>query len=100
MVERLAAVGRDQYQVLNAHAEFPRQIDARLDGEGHALLHHLRVGRRDRGLLMQPQPDAVPQAMGEIFAVAAGCDVVAGSGIDVAETHARADGLFSRQYCF
>src|SRR4029078_1264950 len=61
----------DDDAALDAHTAPPREIDAGLDGEDHALLEHGGRARVEAGRFVGLQPQRVPGAMAEIGAVPA-----------------------------
>src|SRR5947209_1100787 len=62
----------DRDEVLDAHAETPRQVDARLDRHDASGLQRLVAGgARQTGCLVDLHPDPVAETMPEVLAVAA-----------------------------
>ena len=85
VVEQAAAVGGDDHQILDAHAEAAGQVDAGLDGEAHALLNGQRAAGDVEGLLVVVDADAVAGAMGIEVAVAGAADDVHGGLMDLGD---------------
>src|SRR5687767_13981297 len=92
MRQHFWSVGREQYVILDPHAELVRQIDARLADHDHAgYVLHLDIRAKERRFV-DLQTEAVPQAVVEEIAEALLGDVAAGDGVDVLARHARAHG--------
>ena len=97
-VEHLAAIGSDTHQVFNADAHPAWNVNARLNGEAHPLLYnHLVRGRHVKGLVYL-HADAVPQPVGEEFAVACILNDLAGGAVNVLEGNARLYGGNPRSF--
>ena len=67
--QHFAAGGGEKHGILDADAEIPLDVDARLDGEDHALLQHhlalLRDRRRLVYLVANPVAEGVAEAPAE-----------------------------------
>ena len=83
----------DDHEVLDAHATDAGQVDARLDGHDMARDEPRPAGPCKPRRLVDVEPDAVPEAMAEVVAVARGGDDVAGDRVDLATGRARLDGV-------
>ena len=69
-LSRSPPVAGDHHDVLDAGPVPAGQVDAGLDGEGHARLQRQVVAGDDVGLLVHLQADAVAGAVDEVLAVA------------------------------
>ena len=68
--------------ILDAHAEAPRQVNARLGGDDRVLGHGLVVVRRGVRRFVDLQTETVTEAMAEIRAIPRVCDDAAGRAVD------------------
>ena len=82
-VERDGPVLADHHDVLEAHAEPPREVDAGLDREGVSHGQDGVVARHEIGVLVLLDPDPVPGAVDEVLAQAGLGDGGARHGVDV-----------------
>src|SRR5689334_7025210 len=87
--QQLRPGGRDQEGVFDAHAESSGKINARLDGDHHALLQLVLGARADAGMLMNVDPDAVTRAVNEGFPVTALGDDLPADPVNRARRHPR-----------
>jgi len=88
--EHLSAVGGDDPVVFEADAELAGDVDAGLVGEGHAGEEWRGVAADEIGPLVAIHPDAVADAVAEVFVVGAeACiaDDLAGCGVDGLTLH-------------
>lgn len=89
-VEDLAAVLCHQDQVLDAHAVFTGEVDARLDRKRHTGLHNVLVDKGHVAGLVVLHADGMAESVGEVSAVSGGLDHVSRGAVDVAEARAGA----------
>src|SRR5699024_241051 len=92
-----AAVLGNQHQILDAHAQLPRQVDARLHGEHHPRLGNGGAGGAVVRRLVAVQAAAVAQPVGETGAVARVLNHLPGGPVDVPHGDAGADHGLRRQ---
>ena len=78
-------------KVLDADAGAAGEVDARLDGEGHARLDNLLVDERDVARLVVLQANRVSQAVRKVLPIARVFNHVACGAVQVAHAHARCD---------
>ena len=71
--EDIAAVLGDDHEILDPHAADARQVDARLDRDDVARRRaRVSAGARQPRRLVGDEPDAVPEPVAEVLAVARG----------------------------
>src|SRR4051812_46576945 len=91
-----AGVG-DHHEVLDARADLPGQVDARLDGHGVASPQRTISALRQARAFVDLEPHAVSQAMAEVVAVARRGDQLARDAVDAAAFGSRAHGVERRE---
>src|SRR6056297_3882682 len=96
VVHPLDAIIGDEDDVLDAHPEPARQVDAGFDRERHTGRDRGGVARHDVGILVDVDADAVAGAVDEVLPVAGVGDHLAGSPIDLGGDGARPHGLDGR----
>src|SRR5215216_6968904 len=90
--EHLVAALRDDDEVLDSSPAATGHVDTGLDGDDVPGLEPRRRRAREPRRLVDVHPDAVPEAVAEVLAVAGGGDQVARDGVHLARLPARADG--------
>jgi len=81
VAEHLVAVVSDDDQVLDAHAERARHVDARLHRHDVPGRERSLGGLREPRALVDLEPDAVAQPVTELLTVPGRCDLVARDGV-------------------
>jgi len=89
--QQFGAVGREQARRPRSARREPRQIHARLQGEHHAGLQHVRRVHPEVGRFVDLQPEAVPQAVVEVFVVPCRSKCAARAASTATGRHAGAD---------
>src|SRR5215210_3422382 len=82
VVERDWSIRSAHDDVFDSGAVTTRQIDARLDTEGHSRLQRFAIAGDQVRVFMSLEADPVPGAVEELFAVALGRDELSGRCVD------------------
>ena len=96
LVRPPSAFRSNGHDVFNPNAVPPRKIDAGFNGKAHAGVQSLGFALHHVRRLMGCQPDPVPDAVDEVFAVAGVGNHRPGCTVDLLAFHARPHGLESR----
>ena len=74
LIKNLAAICSYEDQILDAHTEFSRKVDAGFDGKGHTFLHGSSVRQAYVSGLMILKADGMAQPVIEIVPVTRFCN--------------------------